>query len=407
MKGFHPAFIITFLILSSKTLFASDLGDTFRLHGFLSQGYLHSNGNNFLADSTSGTFHFNEIGLNANILWTDRFRFGAQILSRDLGDYGDNDIRLDWALADFHFHDVFGLRTGKIKIPMGFYNTERDSDFLRPMIFLPQSIYDETRRDIWLAHLGVEFYGNLLAEDRGDLDYQLFAGRIIYDSDSVFLDAIEKNITERLNGNRPRPLPGRIPALPAGLSDFDRENKYIYGLGLVYTPPVNNLRVGFTIASQKDDTLANGRVIGDYDIKSKFVFSLEYSWKVFTAACEYSENNRTQTLFGEKTVDGPSQSWYAMITYSPLERLTFSLLYDEYYRLKHDKHGESDTRRNLDALPWRKDWAAGIRYDHDHNWTVKGEWHIIEGGAFLIDFFNPQGTERYWQYGALKVSYNF
>jgi hypothetical protein len=48
-----------------------------------------------------------------------------------------------------------------------------------------------------------------------------------------------------------------------------------------------------------------------------------------------------------------------------------------------------------------------MRYDINENWTLKGEWHTVDGTALLLEFFNPDGTERYWQYGAVKVSYNF
>ena len=34
------------------------------IHGFISQGYLLSNENNYLADSKEGTFQFNEMGIN-------------------------------------------------------------------------------------------------------------------------------------------------------------------------------------------------------------------------------------------------------------------------------------------------------------------------------------------------------
>lgn len=84
--------------------------------------------------------------------------------------------------------------------------------------------------------------------------------------------------------------------------------------------------------------------------------------------------------------------------------MTFSLLYDEYYRLKKNRHKPMG-RRNL--FPWRKDFAGALRYDITDNWTFKAEWHIIDGTAFYMSYFNLEGAEQYWQYGALKLTFNF
>lgn len=381
---------------------AIELHEKVQIHGFLSQGYLNSSGNNFLSQSKGGTFHFNEIGLNVNSQISETFRLGAQLISRDLGDYGDNTLRLDWAIIDYHADDTIGARLGKIKIPMGFYNTERDSDFLRPMVFLPQSIYDETRRDLWLAHTGAEIYGNLSWEQFGDIDYRFFYGRIDYDTDTAYYDSSLQNIQTRLKTTAD---PNNLR--PDSIDSFDRDNQYFSGAALVYTPFVHNVKLGVSFASGKDTIKSNGSKIGDFKIRSKMVYSLEYTWQKLTLRSEYSENDRTQSILGISALDGPSQAWYAMLSYSQSERLTFSLLYDEYYRLKHDKSGEKSSKKSIDSQPWRKDWGLGCRYDFNDNWTIKAEYHLIEGGAMLMSFFNPDEVKTHWQYGALKVSFSF
>jgi len=404
---FFPQMIVLFSILLFALFFpaalqAFDLYEKVQLHGFLSQGYLNSSGNNFLAQSKGGTFEFNEIGINLNSEFTDVFRIGAQVISRDLGDYGDNKLRIDWALMDYHADDAIGVRLGKIKIPTGFYNMERDSDFLRPMIFLPQSIYDETRRDLWLSHTGAEVYGNLGCDFFGDIDYQFFYGRIEYEEDTVYYDSTLQNIQRRLKNT---PDPDNF--LPDSIDSFDRENQYLYGGALVYNLPDHNLKLGVSFAAGRDEIELNGSKIGELKIRSKMVYSLEYTWEELTLRSEYSENDRTQTVFGISAIDGPSQAWYVMLSYTHSDQLFFSLLYDEYYRLKHDKNGTKSTRNPIDAQPWRKDWGLGLRYDLDDKWTIKAEYHLVEGGALLMSYFNPDGVETHWQYGAFKVSYTF
>jgi len=44
------------------------------------------------------------------------------------------------------------------------------------MIFLPQCIYDESRRDTTLAYVGSSIYGNIGIESWGDIAYQVFYG---------------------------------------------------------------------------------------------------------------------------------------------------------------------------------------------------------------------------------------
>ena len=71
------------------------------IHGFISQGYLVSSYQDFyFAKTSDGTFEFNEIGLNFGTQVTDELRMGIQFLARDLGDFGNDEIYIDYALAD-------------------------------------------------------------------------------------------------------------------------------------------------------------------------------------------------------------------------------------------------------------------------------------------------------------------
>ena len=76
------------------------------IHGFVSQGYIKSTGNNYLSiKCKEGSFEFNEAGCSFSIQLTDELRGGIQLLSRDIGDQGNNEFLLDWAYADYHYKD--------------------------------------------------------------------------------------------------------------------------------------------------------------------------------------------------------------------------------------------------------------------------------------------------------------
>jgi opacity protein-like surface antigen len=66
-------------------------------------------------------------------------------------------------------------------------------------------------------------------------------------------------------------------------------------------------------------------------------------------------------------------------------------------------------------LGWRKDYGAGLRYDVNDHWTLKAEYHYVDGCALLMQVVNPPPTlgssvpalRRYWDYVAVKASFNF
>ena len=78
------------LLFSSSHLHSQEIQDTVDIHGFISQGYLKSDQNNFLAETEEGSFQFNEMGLNFNQDVTHDLRIGIQFFSRDLGKNGND-----------------------------------------------------------------------------------------------------------------------------------------------------------------------------------------------------------------------------------------------------------------------------------------------------------------------------
>lgn len=381
--------------------------DTLQLHGFLSQGYLDSMANNFLADSRTGTLQFTELGLNANYSPLENLRAGAQVFARDVGQYCNYAPKLDWALIDYRPYDQFGIRLGKVKLPMGLYNESRDSDFLRPMIFLPQSIYDETRRDIYLAYMGGGFYGNLAMGRTGDLDYKIFGGRMRFPSESVLEDSTERQIRSIIADNNASATPD--PNIPSQFSSMERDNEEIYGAAFVLNTSLHGLRLGGSWMHSENDLQVNGisTPAGHTEMHSKIVVSAEYLRDHFFMAAEYSETDRTQTIYSSTTLDGTAMGWYVLFGYTPFEKLTFTAMYDEYYRLKNDKEGRTVSASSPTYSAWRKDIALGLRYDFSESWNAKAEYHWLDGAALQLDFFNPEGTARYWNYFAARISYTF
>ncbi len=168
-------------------------------HGMLSQTYLHSRDHDYLiSKSTEGSWEFTELGLNVQQQFED-VRYGVQVVVRDFGDEGDFLPVLDWAYLDYSPSDAFGVKLGKVKLPMGLYNEYRDVDRSKTEILFPQIFNSEDYRAAAHAYLGVGFHGSLTFFKENLLDYHLWYGtnRI---RDDFFLVARTRLQMERLTG---------------------------------------------------------------------------------------------------------------------------------------------------------------------------------------------------------------
>jgi hypothetical protein len=385
--------------------------ESVRINGFISQGYLNSDKNNFLSESRDGTFELSEVGVTINSAPVERLRVGMQLLARDFGKSGNNELRLDWAYGDYRFSDEIGVRIGKIKRPMGLYNEERDSDFLHPLVFLPQSIYDEARRDMLISYQGVGLYGTLPAPALGTLDYHLFRGGFNFPDDNLMSVGFLETGRGMVKQNNAKPLAQRNPAIPASVSKVKLTNKYIEGGQIILNTRIEGLRMAYSLLRGQQELFFDDSPTpqGELIIRSRGIYSLEYQTRRLTLATEYCETDRDQTMFGVTNQTGRSLEWYGMASYLLYDKLTMTLLYDVYYNDKHDQSGLAHAQRTGKPAyySWRKDAAVGLRYDLNEAWTIKGEWHAIDGAALYTTAFNPTGPRRYWDFWAFKASFNF
>ena len=396
------------------------------IHGFLSQGYLKSTENDFLSVSTEdGTFSFTEMGVNFSAQMTEKLRLGLQLFSRDFGPEGNFDVILDWAIGEYHWRDWLGLRFGKVKLPVGFYNQGRDVDMLRTSIFLPQAIYHERLRDMMNAFVGGELYGNLPLSVCGDLDYELYGGTLDLD-DSIIL----KNFILR----------GASQGMPSGsrvsLTDLDVEVEYLAGGALRWNTPLNNLRLGFSILTTKSDMNADlitsipfvpqmavlqmtSQLPVDVEmtVNYSYVASAEFSLWDLTVTGEYFYQNsdiRTNLDLGIPGVPSLMEieqnhtGYYGQIAYRFCSWFEASTYYCEYYPIADDRSGDSYAAKGQpNFLAWHKDLALSLRFDITSYWLIKLEGHFIDGAASLERAGEAEDAERRWGLFAVKTTFNF
>jgi len=327
-------------------------------HGFVSQGFLATSSNNYLADSSRGSFEFSELGLNFTLAPADRLRLGVQIFSQDLGPIGNYEAKLDWYYLDYHWQDWLGVRAGRVKLPFGLYNDSSDIDAARTAVLLPQSIYPAQNRNFLLAQTGGELYGYKTLGRAGGLDYRVYAG-------TIFLD---------------------LGAQTSTLTLLDLNVPYVAGGRILWNAPLEGLRMGGSVqflrldAHLRPSGSANSVELNvpailwvasaEYVVR-EWLFAAEYSrWRVRTESSDPSVIPESQTT---------SERGYALATY----RINSWLQAGGYYSLLFP-----NVDRRVGPGGRQHDVALTLRFDVNSFWLVKVETHYMHGTAALTPSLN-------------------
>ncbi len=418
MKKTHIllASLLTVAVFLSPA-YSLDAGNI-EIHGFISQGYLLTDTNNYLADTEDGTFEFNELGINFSTDLTDLLHIGVQLFARDLGTVGNDDVVLDWAYADYRWQDWLGLRAGRIKIDYGLYNETREVDMLRTGVMLPQSVYSELWRDSFSGINGAALYGYVPMSFMGRLAYNLQIGAMTFKEDSGFARTFAHRMNETLN-----------------ISSMNSD--YAWFADVQWNTPVPNLKTKFTAydvegmeadgnitVTMMDGSTVNSAVTYELAEKNGYVLSLEYIFKNLILAAEYSEDNYQIKTDMEAQIqaqgnppeggtppgDGPpkmtSEGWYISASYRFTDWFETALSYSEYYPNADDKDGQRK-REGDKFTSWLKTTTLSTRFDINDYWVLKLEASYNDGfgGINLAD--NPDGLEPYWSLFAAKMTFSF
>lgn len=351
---------------------ASDEDDPFvEIHGFVSQGAIKTHTNNWLVrDSVDGSLEFSEAGLNFTKELGDDFRVGLQLFARDLGAIGDYKPQLDWYYLDYRATDWFGLRAGRLKLPLGLYNETSDIDSARVPVLLPQSVYPIQSRDYFLAQTGGEIYGYLSLGDAGALEYRAYGG-------TIFIDL----------------------AAYSAIGTTTVTIPYLYGGRLMWQAPLQGLRLGASAQrlrfdihyTPSRDVLATFPMPlpddfdGTVELSAPItigVASVEYAADDFVLSAEYIRQWATvqSSLPAVYPEDDPTtEGVYAMASY----HVTSWFTPGAYYSLRFP---DVEDRRGRDA--YQHDIALTVRYDLTDHWLLKLEGHFMSGTASLDPALN-------------------
>ncbi len=387
-----------------------------RVHGYISQGFMISNHNNYLADTKNGTFQFNELGLNFSTGLTEKLQVGIQLAALDLGDLGNDQIGIDWAFADYRWRDWLGIRVGKIKLPSGLYNKTRDVDMLRTPIILPQGIYIETFRDTLVAVKGISGYGGVPLRALGSISYEVLAGTMNIDKDGPTSKGVEaRNLFDIEKYEVKKALCWQVlwetplEGLRLAASRLDIKFKLFANLTKDLTIPVDFPPYTITLAK------AGASLIGDIPNFHRTIFSLEYTRGNLVLAAEYCRQDQTRytRITGLEPVKRMQkfESYYGSSSYRFSDWFETGVYYSVFYKDRDDRDG-TGTPYDPPFSAYQKDACLTFRFDMNDYWVFKLEGHLMDGTAlcFTQDNLDDRGMPRFtknWYLLAAKMTFSF
>jgi len=376
-----------------------------QLHGFLSQALVKTSANHFFGPSDKGSAEFTEVGVNASFKPTADVQFSGQLLSRRAGDLNDGTPQLDYGFVDYRIASgidgLWGLRLGRVKNPVGFYNETRDVAHTRPSILLPQSTYLDRSRDLYLSTDALYFYGERRT-DHGLYTFNIGTG--YPQTDSLELEKVlllNKDWAGELQASKPSFL-GR----------------------LLYDWQEGRVRLGLTLVQAKIDFNAKASDLihsGNMTIEPS-IFSAQYNSEFWSLTAEYTEQKTVTEGLGFLIADETrfAESYYLQAQYRFSPKWEGVLRYDVQYFGRDDKDGEklasSSPILEQFGLPavmahsrFSKDSTLGVRWNMSSQLMLQAEYHKVNGTSWLSLTENPDPKQlkQFWDLYTVSISYRF
>lgn len=356
------------------------LPDSVQIHGFASQSYLFTSGNDFFGHSTNtGSLDFTEMGINGSWRPLPQLQASMQIVYRRAGKTDDSKVRIDFGFLDYSFisdaDKVLGVRMGRVVNPIGLYNDTRDMPFTRPSILLPQSIYFDVNRNFALSGDGIQVYG----------EYRSKLG-------DFFLHA---------NGFYPRT---NDPDLRQGLSP-NLSGQPSWLTRLIYEWDAGRIRLGVT----------SGQFNAGYQPSSgsfrfsPIIISAQYNAENWSLTSEYAIRHVGLKESLQTLANFTGESYYFQGSYRFTNQLEGFLRYDVLYADRNDRGGkEYAAETGLPAYnQFAKDITAGLRWDITSQFMVRAEYHRINGTQWLSALENTGKTQQHWDMFGVSANFRF
>lgn len=369
----------------------------YQVHGYAAQGFVLTSDNDFFGDSSDGSFDYYEAGINGTVQVHPNLLIAAQAAIRDAGISDDGSLRIDYALADYRLVSEgaiqAGMRAGKVKNALGFYNETRDVVFTRPSILLPTVYSDnQNQRSLIFTAPGAQLYGSAVTGlHEWSLSGTVNAERDVRESDERLLISLS--------------------GIPFDLRIGDSWNLQVMDSldGGRWQFAYSHFSGQFRLS-----TAPTVRLAGRFDVDLD-VFSARHNAERFTITAEYVliSNDNYLTFASTPLVDTQvvADSGYLQGEYRFNHQWSAMARVDASYHNRHDRDGREFAAANPGAnrkSQFSHDLTVGINWRPDEHWGVWGEYHWIDGTATLQSLENPPPVrEQRWSMLMLMVGYKF
>lgn len=375
---------------------ASEWPDDLHLHGFATQGFVHTTDNRFFGKSKDGSIDFTELGVNLSYRYTPSLHLAGQLLARWAGDMYNGSPVVDFALADWRFVNTpdrtAGLMAGRLKNALGLYNDTRDVAFTRPSIFVPQQIYFDAVRNLVLSADGAKLYTRV-STDAGNWSFEFGAGTNPLD-DNVEIAYLGANFGGELDSS--------------GLSMIARTEFETHDGTWRFA--LSGAQAELDFSADAGDPLGSGTIDFLY-----WIASAQYNAERWSLTAEYMQEPIDYDDFGPLADDRDSmvQGYYLQGSYLLRDDVELVMRYAEGFADKDDRNGSEQSAKTGGLVPrhnfYQKDLMVGVRWDVTPNFMLRAEHQWAEGTWTLSRRENPSPAEhaKYWNMFSILGSYRF
>lgn len=271
------------LALTPITAGAEGLASKFQIHGFLSQAWAKTDGEQYLGIPDDGTTDYRNLALQFRFQVADRqslvFQLGHESRGESPRDAVRDEVEIDWAFYEAQLSKM-SVRVGRIPLPLGIYSELRDVGHLLPFYGPPTTIYGETSyASESIDGVGLNF--RFFEDSPWSVEADIFAG--------------ESSISEKTRG---------------AVQISDTRNNY--GARLWLNTPVEGLRVGYNHHEFETET---SLVFRNGANQRLYYFSFDWTrdrWLV------RSEAGQGDIILGTRSAE--VSSGYVTLGYSPLPK---------------------------------------------------------------------------------------
>lgn len=379
----------------------------YQFHGYAAQGLVWSSDNNIFGNSTDVSTDYYEAALNGSVSIWPQLLISAQGAIRDAGATDTGRPRLDFALADYQpFNGEYGsagIRVGKIKNPMGFYNATRDDIFTRPSVLLP-SLYgdDQNLRALTYSSVGAQVYGHILL-GRHDLSATVTAS-----THHSLSDAEKKLLIQLVYAGHNVPFSLSLnDSWNYQVMDSIDEGRWQFAYSYFY---------GRFLIDAALPTAPPAPVFARIDAGLD-VFSVRYNGERVSVTAEYALNPNEDFLaingteIPSENSQATADSGYLQGDYRINSHWSVSARADLFFHNRNDRSGTDYAQANPGVSRYSRfayDYMAGVHWRHDEHWGVWAEYHWIDGSGTVQSLDNlDRSIANRWSVLAMMAAYTF